>query len=351
MDRHRVWQVILLCSWTSYVFCLFAPMAMAQTAHSVTSEADALFTNAKALMDKKRYAEACPLLEKARESPHGIGLIYHLADCHKHIGRTASAWAGFRDAAAAADIEGLQDRAEDARKRAAALVPHLSLLRIVVPADAATVPDLQVQRDGIPIHRLLWNKSIPVDPGTHVISATAPGRELWNTSVVVNEPGAVIAIDVPVLKPAQSKHAINRLPQNGSSADTVSGSSAFRTGIVTGSAVVSAVALEIAVGFTMAANGQASHVRAIRSTLADASACYGKPAQNIERTCTALREMGAAWDIFENAAITSYVVSGVTAGGAIATYLLWPKRRSTRGTLVLPWLTPHAVGTSIGGEF
>lgn len=340
------------------MLCLFflATVATPGSAHAQqntpeNSQALGLFNAAKTLMEQGKIAEACATLEKAATIYSGIGLTFNLADCHEQIGRTASAWAGFHDTAAAADIEGQRNRAQVARQRAAALVPKLSLLRLVVSADAAAVSNLQVHREGVAVGRLLWGKSVPVDPGTYVISATAPGREPWNTSVIVNEPGAVIAIDVPVLKPAQSKHAISRLPQRGSSAETVSGSSAFRTGIVTGSAVVSAVALEIAVGFTMAANGQASHVRAIRSTLADASACYGKPAHNIEKTCTALREMGAAWDTFENAAIISYVVSGVAAGGAIATHLLWPKRRSTRGTLVLPWLTPHAVGTSIGGEF
>lgn len=120
---------------------------------------------------------------------------------------------------------------------------------------------------------------------------------------------------------------------------------------MSGSVVVSVVALEMAVGFTIAANGQASNVQAIRGALGDASACYGKPAPDVDGSCKALSDMGAAWDTFENAAIVSYVVSGLAASGAIATHLWWPKRSNTNRALVLPWITPHAVGTSVGGSF
>lgn len=215
MGRCRISQILLLFSWTWHVFHAFAPAAMAQTARSANPEAEALFNNAKALMEKGRHAEACPALEKVREIQPGIGLTYSLADCYEHIGRTASAWAGFRDAAAAADIEGQQDRAQVARGRAAALVPKLSLLRITVSADAAAVSNLQVLREGVAVDRLLWSKSVPVDPGTYVISATAPGREPWSTSVVVNKPGAVVAIDIPVLKPAPLKDMVTQAPRTG----------------------------------------------------------------------------------------------------------------------------------------
>ena len=351
MERRRTWQIILLCSWPLHVFNVFAPAAIAQTSRSTNSEAAALFNNARALMERGKYAEACPVFEKVQALQAGIGVTFNLADCHEHIGRTASAWAGFQDAAAAADIEGQKDRAQVARERAAALVPKLSLLRLVVSADAAAVSNLQVQREGVPVARLLWSKSVPVDPGTYVISAAAPGREPWSASVVVDKPGDVVAIDVPVLKPAQAGASVTQTPRAGGPASGGHDPPPLRTAVVLGSAIVSTVALEMAIGFTVAANGQGSNVLAVRSALGDTSACYGKPAPDVASSCNALRDMGGAWDTFENAAIVSYVVSGLAAGGAIATLVWWPKRSGKQGALVLPWITPHGVGTSVGGKF
>src|SRR4028119_2038497 len=117
MERRRTWQIILLCSWPLHVFNVFAPAAIAQTSRSTNSEAAALFNNARALMERGKYAEACPVFEKVQALQAGIGVTFNLADCHEHIGRTASAWAGFQDAAAAANIEGQKDRAQVARER------------------------------------------------------------------------------------------------------------------------------------------------------------------------------------------------------------------------------------------
>jgi len=269
MERRRTWQIILLCSWPLHVFNVFAPAAIAQTSRSTNSEAAALFNNARALMERGKYAEACPVFEKVQALQAGIGVTFNLADCHEHIGRTASAWAGFQDAAAAANIEGQKDRAQVARERAAALVPKLSLLRLVVSADAAAVSNLQVQREGVPVARLLWSKSVPVDPGTYVISAAAPGREPWSASVVVDKPGDVVAIDVPVLKPAQAEASVTQAPRAGSPASGGHDPPPLRTAVVLGGAIVSAVALEMAIGFTVAANGQGSNVLAVRSALGE----------------------------------------------------------------------------------
>lgn len=345
----RIWLRLLVCSWPLHAFCSFASTAIAQTNRAADPEAVALFNDARALMDAGRYREACPMLEKVRALQAGIGLRFNLADCYEHIGRTASAWAGFHDAAVAADIEGQRERAQVARDRAAALVPKLSLLRLAVSDDAAAVSKLQVQRDGVPVDRLLWSKSVPVDPGTYVISAAAPGREPWSTSFIVDKPGVVVEITVPVLKPTQAKRSTSQAQRTVGSGGHAP--SSIQTAIVVGSAVVSVVALEMGIGLTVAANGAASNARALRSTLGNASACFGKPLPEVEGTCNALKDMGGAWDTFENAAIVSYVVSGLFAGGAIAAHVWWPNGSGKRGAFVFPWITPYGVGSSVAGTF
>jgi hypothetical protein len=291
------------------------------------------------------------MLEKARALKVGIGVTFNLADCHEKIGRTASAWAGFLEAAAAADVAGQPERALIARERAAGLVPKLSLLRIVVSAEAASAPDLDVQREGVSLGRLLWGKSVPVNPGEYVISATATGRATWNTLVSVEKPGEVVSIDVPILKPTQGSDLGIRNPAARAPSAADGNHEAIPTAIVLGSAITSLIALEIGVGFTVAANGQSLNVSAIREALGGPSACYGPLDPAIAGRCNGLKDAATAWDTFTNAAIASYVVSGLTAIGAVAAHVWWPRRRAKPEIMANPWVHPRGAGLSATGTF
>lgn len=164
------------------------------------AKAVTLFKEARALMEKSRWAEACPKLEESFRIDPGMGTLFNLADCNEHIGKLASAWTGFRDVAAAADAAGKGARAQLARERAAAIEPALSKLRVIVSADAATV-GASIQRDGVEIGKLLWGTDVPVDQGRYLITAAAPGRKPWSQTVVVEETGKTVTVTVPALAP------------------------------------------------------------------------------------------------------------------------------------------------------
>ena len=91
------------------------------------------------------------------------------------------------------------DREQVARKRGADLEPKLSRLAIVVPPQSE-VTGLQVTRDGAPIGRGSWGSGVAVDPGEHVVGASAPGRRNWQMKVVVAKPGATEPVTVPALE-------------------------------------------------------------------------------------------------------------------------------------------------------
>jgi hypothetical protein len=163
--------------------------------------AQSLFDEARTLMNQARYAEACPKFEESQRIDGGAGTLLNLAVCYERQGRTASAWTKYVEASAAARRAGQAPRARMADERAAALVAHLPRLTILVNAEQEA--GLAVQRDGAVVGSAQWGASIPIDPGSHVIEATAPGRRAWQTTVLLKE-GKQVSIAIPRLELASA---------------------------------------------------------------------------------------------------------------------------------------------------
>jgi hypothetical protein len=170
--------------------------AFAQGSDPATARA--LFAEGRKLMGEKKYEDACPKFEESLRLDHGMGTQFNLAFCWEQLGRTASAWATFLDVAAAARAAGQSEREAAARDRAAALEPKLSRLTIKVPAP---VESLEVTRDDVAVGRAAWGSAVPVDPGTHTLKASAPGKKSWQQQVSVAG-GARVSVDVPKLEDA-----------------------------------------------------------------------------------------------------------------------------------------------------
>jgi hypothetical protein len=165
------------------------------------ASAQALFDDARRLMGDKRYAEACPKLEESQHLDPGLGTLLNLADCQAQTGRTASAWANFLEAAYQAKAAGQAKRETSARTRAAALEPRLSKLTILAVGLGGQAT---LRRDGAVVAASLVGTAVPVDPGEHVISASAPGRKPWETKIVVKGEGQQLTVSVPQLDDAPS---------------------------------------------------------------------------------------------------------------------------------------------------
>ena len=122
----------LLCS---------APLAIASAQGTAADKAlaESLFDRGLTLMRQGQFAEACAQLEQSEAIERGIGTMLYLGECYEKLGRTASAWATFREAASAARAEGQTDRAKAGNTRADRLEPLLSKLSVNVAA-ASTTP-------------------------------------------------------------------------------------------------------------------------------------------------------------------------------------------------------------------
>jgi hypothetical protein len=166
---HTRWWISVCALWLSVI-----PITRAQVAASDKAAAEALFDRGITLLREGKLEEACARLEQSQSIERGIGTMLYLAECYEKIGRTASAWALFREAASEAQAGGQIERAQAGRQRAEKLEPQLSKLTIDVP-ESVRVQGLEVLRNGAPLPSSVWGIPLPVDPGQLLIEARAPG--------------------------------------------------------------------------------------------------------------------------------------------------------------------------------
>ncbi len=174
-----------------------APGAARSTPENKAGAA-ALFVEAGRLVEAGQPAAACPKYEESLRLYDGINTRYFLADCYARVGRMASAWALFGDVAVRAAAAGDAAKEKWARERAADVKRRVSTVTIAITSPRAD--GLVVSRDGEGIGPAQWGTPMPVDPGEHVIEASAPGKRHWSTQVQVGPDGASAQVDVPALE-------------------------------------------------------------------------------------------------------------------------------------------------------
>jgi hypothetical protein len=163
--------------------------------------AEALFNQGRDLMTKGKHAEACPKFEASQQLDPGLGTMLNLAECYEKTGRTASAWAVYREAIPLARASGSKARQDLATERSQALQERLSTLTIRAMSGEPDGAQLDVRRDGVQVQPAELGSPIPVDPGEHLIEVTAPGKQPWSSKVQVGADAAKVQVDIPALEP------------------------------------------------------------------------------------------------------------------------------------------------------
>ncbi|MEO7110249.1 MAG: hypothetical protein ABI183_07425 [Polyangiaceae bacterium] len=159
--------------------------------------AESLFDQGRTLLDSGHTEEACAKFEASRSLEPAPGTTLNLADCYARLGRTATAWVTFVDAAADARREHDDFREREASTRAGALAPKLSRLRLHF---AARPPSARVEIDGASIPNDVTDSWLPVDPGSRRIHVSAPGFAPRDVTVTIpNGPSETTAEIDPLL--------------------------------------------------------------------------------------------------------------------------------------------------------
>jgi len=312
---------------------LFAP------AFASASDADALFKEGRALLDAKKYDEACPKLAESQRLEPGAGTLVALALCHEGQGKTATAHDELRQAADLGRKNGRADLAGAAEKRATAMEPKLS--KVVVRQPKGEHYDIALDGNRLTPERA--DAPFAVDPGDHKIEATGKGKLPRTYVVRSDKPGLTEIVierldDVPVAAtPAPQPSPILATEPPPVDADASRGSGQRSLGIIT---IVAGVGAMI-VGGVFA-------VKAVSEKSAADRVCDTKPCNSDAEADGNKRSK----DSMNVAIISGAAGTGALMLGAII-YFTAPSRPEAKkaSARLVPTATPNQVGMGLVGTF
>ena len=334
----------------------------AQPSNADRALAETLFEEGKRLLDEEKTDEACAKLEESQRLEPATGTLLNLAYCHELQGKLATAWTEYKDAQAAARQDGRDDRVQFAEEHLGAIEPKMPRLQIEV-AQTARVEGLEVKLDGVQIGEAAFGVAAPLDPGVHIIVATAPGRVRWvrqarlypdgTTQIVVideleresvaadsSSPPVVPETGQKVLAPNKPLQQHRRVPGSDGGAAEAGPNEASATWPAWVSAVV-----------TVGCTGGATYTgvkylsrRDIFVTMnSDPAYTFAQRAEARDR----------AYDMMlANAVLTGAAVVGTVVTAALF-WATWPTEGSTARVPSFqagPWVSDRGVGLGVGGS-
>jgi hypothetical protein len=237
---------------------LLASQPVLARGDNAATAAEALFRQAKSLLAKGEMEKACAKLDASRKLEPAVGTLLYLGDCYDKLGKTASAWAAFRDARSLAE-ERKDPRMKIADVRAIALKPRVSTISLKVAEGNAKLDGFALRRDGVDLPVASWTAAMPLDAQSYRYEASADGHKGWSREVKVQDGGAAMVVEVPLL--ASTAAAKQPADGSGDAAVAAPGASGWSTlqwaGIASGGvSVVSVVVGAIFGGLASASNDE-----------------------------------------------------------------------------------------------
>lgn len=166
-------------------------------AQSATVQAQSLFDQGRALLEKGQIAEACAAFEASQKLEPVVTTLLNLAACREQNDQLATAWGHFIEANRMATAAGNSKLAAVATRHAARLKPSLSQLKIAIAEPRA--PGLELRRGKEKVPAATWGFALPVDGGTYTFTARAPGYRSWVATITVKPSSENRTLQVPAL--------------------------------------------------------------------------------------------------------------------------------------------------------
>lgn len=328
-----------------------AVSAFVSSAASASPEADALFREGRALLDAKRYDEACPKLAESQKLEPGAGTLLALAMCHEGQGKPATASAELKQASELGRKNGRNDLANAADKRARALEASVPHLVIHLPEGASMY---RVRCDGNAVPSSELNTPLAMDPGEHKVEVAADGKVsksyvvritgAGTTEIVVDKLEDVPAAPIVAPQPAKQRSIVHEEPSPAPAAPENKGSAQRTTGLV----LVGTGLVGLGVGAYF--GGKAlSEANQAKKLCPSSAACPDGEAQDLNDSSKAS---------FKVSVISLAAGTGAITLGAVI-YFLAPSASSARGDAkpaqrtakIIPSAGPSNAGLTVVGTF
>lgn len=310
------------------VVMLLARVAFAQTSDPIL--ATELFNQGRDLLVAGDLEGAyAKLSESARLDPK-VGTLARLAECEEKLGRMAAARGHWQQSLNVARSEN-DDRAahvEQEFARVDAIVPKLRIT-------AAKEPEgLEIAIDGTKIRSGALGAALPVEAGSHVISAVAPKKKSWVAKIETALDGKITSVEIPVL----AEEAIVASPTTTAAPITpqkVEQGSPTTLRVI-GASIAGAgfVALGLGVGFAVDAKSK------LDASNAPPNGCVMNVCPpDAEKTRLAARDSGTIATVF-------FVAGGVASAAGLALWFLAPAFTSKKVSL-----RPSPLGVDFESRF
>lgn len=327
--KHRALSLVLAIS-------LASANVLAAPADS-EAKAKALFEEARELVKADKWAEACEKLSASKKLSPRMLTTYRLADCHEHIGKTASAHAGFIEAADLAKAVGDSAKQQDALTRAKQVEGKLSRIVLELPKDES----LTIKIDGNTIPPALTREKLPLDPGEHELVASADGKKPRTVTFAVPEGPAVTNVSVAALddapKTTDKPPVVDDSPPPPPPVDDTkpaSGSTLKTAGFVT-------------LGVGVVALGVGSYLGLSAKSLDNDAEALCTP-----RGCTPEgKSLNDDARSRGNLATVVFTIGAVAAVGGLVMVLVAPSSSSKTTATLSPWVAQTGGGLGLSGSF
>ncbi len=165
---------------------------------SEQATAQALFDEGMRLFGESQFDESCKKFAASLKLVDAMGTRGKLAECYEKAGKTASAWAAYREVAVLAERAGQPRRAEVATQRAERLKGTLSYLTVTVSAEAQ-IPGLRITRNGVLLSQGAYGTAIATDPGPQTIEVHGEGYHSQTVEQSLADGGSETVM-IPVLE-------------------------------------------------------------------------------------------------------------------------------------------------------
>ncbi|MCL2723196.1 MAG: hypothetical protein FWD69_02055 [Polyangiaceae bacterium] len=291
-----------------------------------TAIAETLYEEGQRLIQEGKTEEACDKFAASHRIDPAPGTILNLAACHETLGKSASAWAEYKEAQALAGRSGDRRREEYAARRGDALEKKIRRVMIIV---GAPLQNMAVTLDDRVLERGAWGAGLALDPGLHTIEATAPGYLTWKTELTIPDRPGIDRVQIPALEPLPKTPAPSATAQH----EQPTTKRAIGYGVV-GAGVVS-LGASVFFGLRMR-----SFAKDRDAACATGTPCFDQAAFNADHNA----RVNQQWMFITAGA-------GVVLGGLGAWLVLSSKSAPSTHVAVVPHADPSGGGVQVLGRF